>query len=61
PRDSQLTNEICFGLHPEIRTPKHYTQLMTQCWSSDPSNRPTISELNEKLEIWISAIDDSDP
>ncbi|CAI2175004.1 14483_t:CDS:2 [Funneliformis geosporum] len=50
PHDSNLASQICSGLRPEIRTPNVYTQLMTRCWDSDPSSRPTTSELNDELE-----------
>ncbi|CAI2186039.1 13378_t:CDS:2 [Funneliformis geosporum] len=61
PHDSNLASQICSGLRPEIRTPNVYTQLMTRCWDSDPSSRPTTSELNDELETWLSAIDDPNP
>ena len=43
-------------------TPEVYVQLMTQCWHSDPSKRPTASNLYESLGDWITAIcDDPNP
>ncbi len=59
--DLKLASEICFGLRPKIidGTPDVYIQLMTQCWDSDPSNRPTASELYKLLGSWIAAIDES--
>ena len=43
-------------------TPNAYIQLMTQCWHSDPSKRPTSSRLYDLLGSWVTAIcDDSDP
>ena len=61
--DLELASEICSGLRPEIidGTPNVYIQLMTQCWHSDPSKRPTASQLYEILGNWIDAIDDHNP
>ena len=62
--DLRLASEICFGLRPEIvdGTPNAYIQLMTQCWHSDPSKRPTASKLYDLLGSWVTAIcDDPDP
>jgi len=58
--DLKLASEIFSGLRPEIidGTPNVYIQLMTQCWRSDPSNRPTASQLYEILGNWVDAIDD---
>ena len=57
--DLKLAGEICSGLRPEIidGIPDVYTRLMTQCWDSDPSKRPTASQLYESLESWIDVID----
>ena len=43
---------------PEIidGTPNVYIQLMTQCWDSDLSKRPTASQLYELIESWVIAI-----
>ncbi|CAG8674333.1 11603_t:CDS:2, partial [Racocetra persica] len=39
-----------------------YVTLMERCWHQDPSQRPKVSELNEILTSWITAIsDDPDP
>ncbi|KAF0470666.1 kinase-like protein [Gigaspora margarita] len=39
-----------------------YVSLMERCWHQDPSKRPKVSELNEILTAWITAIsDDPDP
>jgi hypothetical protein len=64
PHDLRLATEICSGLRPEIidGTPNVYIQLMAQCWHSDPSRRPTASQLCELMGNWVSAIcDDPDP
>jgi len=59
--DFKLASEICSDFRPEIiyGTPDVYIQLMTQCWHSDPSNRPTTSQLYEILGNWVDAIDDA--
>ncbi len=60
--DLKLASEICSGLRPKIidGTPDVYVQLMTLCWHSDPSKRPTASHLYELLGSWIAAIDEPD-
>jgi len=49
--DSQLINEICDGLRPEITedTPSFYKQLMQKCWDPDPAKRPTAEILYDLL------------
>lgn len=49
--DSQLINDICDGLRPEITedTPSFYKQLMQQCWDPDPAKRPTAEKLYDLL------------
>ncbi len=62
--DLKLASEICSGLRPNIidGTPEVYIQLMTQCWDSNPSKRPTASHLYELIGSWITAIcDDPNP
>ncbi len=64
PHDLKLASEICSGLRPEIidGTPNVYIQLMTQCWDSDPSKRPTAFQLYKLIESWVTAIcDDPNP
>ncbi len=60
PHDFELASEICSGLRPEIidGTPNVYIQLMTQCWHSDPSKRPTAFQLYRLIESWVTAICD---
>ncbi|CAG8551906.1 2149_t:CDS:2 [Acaulospora morrowiae] len=45
--DIYLTLEICSGLRPEIPegTPYALTDLIMQCWDSDPTKRPNIHEI----------------
>lgn len=64
PHDIDLASRICNGLRPNIvdGTPEVYVSLMERCWHQDPSKRPKVSELNEILTAWITAIsDDPDP
>lgn len=46
-----LSEEIVNGLRPEImeRTPKHYSDLMEKCWNSDPSKRPSLTEIQNEI------------
>ncbi|GES95710.1 kinase-like domain-containing protein [Rhizophagus clarus] len=62
--DSQLIQEICLGLRPNIvsGTPPVFARLMLQCLDANPSNRPTASQIYEILGNWVTAIcDDPDP
>ncbi|CAI2166050.1 12504_t:CDS:2 [Funneliformis geosporum] len=54
PHDLELATEICFGLRPEIidGTPNAYIQLMTRCWNSNPTMRPTAAQLYDILGSW---------
>ncbi|RIA89747.1 kinase-like domain-containing protein [Glomus cerebriforme] len=63
PHDKQLIQEICSGLRPNVidGTPIVYSSLMLQCLDTNPSNRPTASQLYECLANWISAICDPNP
>ncbi|CAG8567574.1 2726_t:CDS:2, partial [Racocetra fulgida] len=64
PHDLDLATLICDGLRPSIidGTPEVYVTLMERCWHQDPSQRPKVSELNEILTSWMTAIsDDPDP
>ncbi|CAI2178863.1 13420_t:CDS:2, partial [Funneliformis geosporum] len=51
PHDFKLASEICNGIRPDIidGTPYDYVKLMTQCWHSDISKRPTASEIYDLL------------
>jgi serine/threonine protein kinase len=56
--DHHLALSICEGERPEIveHTPKCYIDLMKKCWDSDPSNRPTITMLENIISEWIRCI-----
>ncbi|GBB92463.1 hypothetical protein RclHR1_20090004 [Rhizophagus clarus] len=56
--DHQLIYDICKNERPEIKknTPKCYVNLMKKCWDSNPSNRPTITELEHEISEWIGCI-----
>ncbi|GES97124.1 kinase-like domain-containing protein [Rhizophagus clarus] len=58
--DHQLIYDICKGERPKINknTPQCYIDLMTKCWDSNPSNRPTITELEYKISEWIKCINE---
>ncbi|GET03447.1 kinase-like domain-containing protein [Rhizophagus clarus] len=54
----QLSYSICNDERPEIirNTPKCYVDLMKRCWDTNPSNRPTITELEHEISEWIRCI-----
>ncbi|PKK56554.1 hypothetical protein RhiirC2_858565 [Rhizophagus irregularis] len=39
-------------------TPPVFARLMLQCLDADPFNRPTVSQLYERLGNWVTAICD---
>ena len=50
--DADLIIEIVDGLRPPIVTnaPKGYIELMEKCWHSDPSKRPTATDILDKVK-----------
>jgi serine/threonine protein kinase len=56
PHDSQLIQQICSGLRPNVvsGTPPAFKRLMLQCLDADLSNRPTAFQLYECLGNWVS-------
>src|SRR5581483_7523583 len=52
--DISLIYQIMDGKRPEITedTPECFANLMRECWDSDPSKRPTITEIREKFYDW---------
>ncbi|CAB5387564.1 unnamed protein product [Rhizophagus irregularis] len=62
--DIDLALEISQGLRETIvpNTPVEYSNLYIECWDNDPDNRPTISQVVDKLKsmnptINVSPID----
>ncbi|CAG8735639.1 3715_t:CDS:2, partial [Dentiscutata heterogama] len=56
--DEALAIEICKGLRPEIAkcTPECYTKLANQCMDAIPSNRPSASDIYNKLCRWYEMV-----
>ena len=53
--NTELIIEICDDLRPPIITnaPEGYIDLMKKCWHSDPKQRPTATNMEEKIiNIW---------
>ena len=50
--DFQIYNELQNGHHPHFTHPigEAYKNLIERCWSNDPEERPTFSEIIEELE-----------
>ena len=51
--DIELIIKICKDFRPPIikNTPSGYTELMQECWDSDPNNRPTTFDIYDMLTI----------
>src|SRR6266540_109458 len=49
--DIELSIKICKNFRPPIinNTPKGYTELMQECWDSNPNKRPTSLDITKKL------------
>ncbi len=60
--DIDLIVKICKNFRPPIieNTPKGYTELMQECWDSDPNKRPTASNIYDKL-INIKRVETENP
>ncbi|GES73526.1 kinase-like domain-containing protein [Rhizophagus clarus] len=56
--DYYLIMSICEGKRPEIikNTPKCYIDLMKKCWNPNPSDRPTITVLENIISEWVQCI-----
>ncbi|RIB14618.1 kinase-like domain-containing protein [Gigaspora rosea] len=52
--DEKLVIDILRGERPEIlaHMPEPYVKLMTRCWDSDPSKRPTAIEIGDIIDFW---------
>ncbi|CAI2189221.1 14024_t:CDS:2, partial [Funneliformis geosporum] len=57
PYDLDLANEISQGLREIIipGTPKVYVKIYTDCWDSEPDNRPFISKVVDELNAIITS------
>jgi serine/threonine protein kinase len=49
-----LIYEIIDGRRPEITndTPECFSNLMKKCWSSNPSKRPSVTEITKTFSDW---------
>ncbi|PKC63497.1 kinase-like protein [Rhizophagus irregularis] len=60
--DHHLLIDICRNhLRPTITnaTPRCWIDLMQQCWEPDPTKRPTVLQVLEKLELWYQSYDNN--
>ncbi|CAB4440457.1 unnamed protein product [Rhizophagus irregularis] len=55
PYDVGLAMEILHGLRekPIPNTPEDYIKIYTDCWNTEPDNRPTINQVTAKLNAII--------
>ncbi|MCE8162884.1 MAG: protein kinase [Candidatus Moeniiplasma glomeromycotorum] len=59
--DEILGLKICQGLRPDldnIQVPQVLKDLIKRCWSTDPKQRPTASEILSTLRKWKKEIND---
>jgi serine/threonine protein kinase len=54
PHDIDLVNQICSGVRPKLpnNIPSFYTQLIQQCWDSNPSMRPSAEYIVQTIHKW---------
>ncbi|RIA87965.1 kinase-like domain-containing protein [Glomus cerebriforme] len=60
--DNILALNICNGIRPEIKeseAPKCYIDLMKRCWNSNPSFRPSITEIHKFIKLFINSYNGS--
>jgi serine/threonine protein kinase len=58
--DQLLALRICNGIRPEINdqiAPKCYTDLMENCWDSNPDNRPNSIKIKELIDLFCNSLD----
>ncbi|RIB11393.1 hypothetical protein C2G38_2103709, partial [Gigaspora rosea] len=50
----QFQIQVCNGLRPHIyeNTAKCFADLIKQCWSTDPKERPTATEICDVFAEW---------
>ena len=62
-KPSDIKEEVCKGARPPLPIPdcpEDIVQLMQECWRADPSDRPTMEAVHERLRSWkpkVSAVD----
>ena len=58
----QIGNIVRNGIRPDIQegAPKSYRSLITDCWNQDPLQRPTFTEICDRLESDIFCNDSID-
>ncbi|RIA94295.1 kinase-like domain-containing protein [Glomus cerebriforme] len=56
--DARLIIEISQGLRetPVPNTPEDYVKIYTGCWNGEPDDRPTINQVVDKLEVFITKV-----
>ncbi|RGB31020.1 kinase-like domain-containing protein [Rhizophagus diaphanus] len=54
--DIDLAIEISQGRREEpiLNTPENYIKIYTECWNSEPDNRPTMNQVLERLKAIIT-------
>ncbi|CAG8590379.1 544_t:CDS:1 [Ambispora gerdemannii] len=54
PHDSEFVRRLSTGLYPKTPScaPNCYTQLMLQCWHSNPHLRPSMQDIAQMLSEW---------
>ena len=47
-----VKDAVCSGTRPQVPStmPKQYKDLMTDCWAGMPTDRPSFSEIIQRLE-----------
>ncbi|CAG8463690.1 9219_t:CDS:2 [Paraglomus brasilianum] len=60
PHDEQLAIAICRGLRPPIpdTIPSCVATIIRKCWDGNPSNRPSVEELENIIWAWYEDVSD---
>src|SRR6185312_10176834 len=55
PHGQDLADKICNGLRPKFnaKIPQLLENLISHCWDSNPSNRPTANEIEKAFHSWL--------
>ena len=58
PHDEKLALAICNGLRPRVSkgTPQCYIDVVNQCLDANPEKRPSVKELLNIPESWLSNV-----